>query len=98
MIHTFKQLNIPQTNRFVGTKVQVDDILNQEIVVHDYKIEPSKQKENTECLHMQIEFNDKKHVYFTGSKNLIDTIKQISKEKFPFKTIITRESRFLQFT
>ena len=95
---TFSQFKIQATNKFTGTKLQVDDLLNSEIIIHDYKIEPSKQKEGTSCLHLQIQKDEKMHVFFTGSMNLMDIIKQISKEDFPFKATLVKENRFLKFT
>lgn len=97
-LHTFAQFNIQLTNKFVGTKLQVDDIVGQEIIVHDFRVVPSKHRDNTECLHLQIEMNNKKHVFFTGAKGLIEAVRHISKDMLPFKTTITRDNRFLQFT
>jgi hypothetical protein len=39
-----------------------------------------------------------KRVVFTGSTILIDTIKQVPKEKFPFETIIVKENEYYEFT
>lgn len=40
----FKDLNIQPsaTQSFTGDKVKMHKVLNREIVVHDFKIEPSK--------------------------------------------------------
>lgn len=95
---TFSQFNIQATNNFIGTKLQTDDILDVEIIVHDFEIGPSNKKENTECLKLQIEVNNKNHVFFSGSKNLMKTIRQIPKDSFPFKTTIKKDYKTLLFT
>jgi len=97
-MNQFSQFNIQANNNFQGTKILVDDILNTEIIVQDFKIEPSTKKENTECLHLQFERNGIKHVFFSGSKGLMNQIRQVPKDKLPFKTVIIRENRFLKFT
>ena len=97
----FSQLGVkpPDVKHFIGTKLKKGQILNKRIIVHDYKIEDSKieGKANTKCLHLQIETLGNKHVWFTGSSYLIDTIKQIPKSEFPFETTITEEDQRLQF-
>lgn len=94
---TFKELGIQtETKSFIGDKIKIDRILNREIAVFDYKIEDSKYTDK--CLFLQIELNGNKHVVFTGSKVLIDTIQKIPREAFPFKTTIVRENEHFEFT
>lgn len=77
----------------------MNKILNREILVLDHKVENSKYDNgNGKCLYMQIEVGKEKHVLFTGSKNLMEIIKQIPKEDFPFATTIVKEDERLQFT
>jgi hypothetical protein len=96
----FSDLNIkPKHDLFVGDKIKMLKVLNQEIIVHAYKIKESKfQKENFEkCLQIQIEFKGEKHVLFTGSKVLAETIQQVKQENLPFITTITKEGETFQF-
>lgn len=85
----FSELNIkvaaPST--FTGDKIKMSRILNRSIIVNDSKIGPSKHN-NGDCLHLSITINGKQHVAFTGSTYLIEAIKQIKKEDFPFETTI----------
>lgn len=81
---------------FTGDKVKIDRVLNREIIVHDFKIEISKFKGN--CLYLQIEFNNVRHVLFTGSKALMDAIEQVDKSGFPFTTTIVKENERLEFS
>ena len=103
-MNRFSQFNIKAPERgFIGDKVKVDKILNREIVVHSYKIEESKVKAFQErgsgkCLHLQISFNNEMHIMFTSSSGLIETIRQIPDDKFPFLTTIIKEDERLKFT
>ncbi len=91
-MHNFKDMGITAPHQgFVGDKIKMDRILNREIVVLDYRIEDSKVKQGDKCLYLQIEYDGKKHVMFTGSKTLMEIIKQIPAKNFPFTTTIIKE-------
>jgi len=91
-MNKFSQFNIKAPEKgFEGDKIKMSKILNREIVIYDYKIEESKifkAKGSGKCLHMQISFNNIKHVIFTSGLALIDVIQQVPKEGFPFTTTI----------
>lgn len=95
----FKDLNIQpsDTQSFTGDKVKMHKVLNREIVVHAFKIEPSKFNTG-KCLHIQISLNDTKHVVFTGSNFLMEMIEKIPKDAFPFKTTIIEDNERFKFT
>lgn len=98
-MHNFKDFDIkPRINVFVGDKISVKKLLNLPIKVLDFKIEPSRQKEGTELLTLQIEKSDEKRVVFTGSTVLIDQIKRVPKENFPFQTTINGHNDYYEFT
>lgn len=69
-----------------------------QISVLHFKIEPSNKKEGTDLLTLQIEKSGEKRVVFTGSKVMIDQIKRVPEEKFPFTTTITNENEYYEFT
>lgn len=96
----FKDLGIePPAQGFTGDKIRMDRILNREIIVHDFKIENSKyEKGNGKCLYMQIQLNNVKHVVFTGSTSLMETIQKVPKSAFPFKTTIIKDNERFEFT
>jgi len=73
-------------------------VINEEIIVHDFRIKDSKHKPGEKCLHIQMEKGNKKHVVFTGSKVLMDIIAQVPKESFPFSTKIIKEHKALKFS
>jgi hypothetical protein len=95
----FKDLGIkPKQDTFTGKKIEIDDVLNIEIIVEGFKIQDSTKKAGTKYLTLQIEKEENKRVVFTGSKNLMDLISQVPKDKFPFKTTIKKNDKRLEFT
>lgn len=98
-MNNFKDFGIrTNTNNFVGEKIQIQRVLNQPIKVLSFKVGPSKQKQNTEFLTLQIEKSGDKRVIFTGSSVLIDQIKQVPQEGFPFETVIRKDNEYYEFT
>ena len=95
----FKEFGIkPPLNGFTGDKIKIDRLLNREISVYDYRLKDSKFEDKGKCLHLQISIGATKHVVFTGSSVLIETIKQVPKSEFPFKTTIVKENEHFEFT
>jgi hypothetical protein len=103
-MNKFSQFNIQIPERgFEGDKIKISKVLNREIVVHNIKIEDTKIKTYQErgsdkCMHLQISLNGTMYVLFTGSVFLINAIKQIPKEQFPFTTTIIEENGRFIFT
>jgi len=98
-MNNFKDFGIKTKSiSFVGEKIAVNRLFNIRITVHAFKIEPSKQKEGTECLTLQIEKAGEMRVVFTGSTFLMQMIKQVPKDKFPFETTIKRDNEYYEFT
>ena len=101
-MNSFDQFNIKITKKgFEGDKIKMSKILNREITVHDYKIEDSKvfkDRGSGKCLHLQISFNNEKHIVFTGASGLIEMIEQVPKDKFPFTTTIIQDNERFKFT
>lgn len=93
----FSDLGIkPESKHFTGNKIKISKVLNKEITVHGFSIKPSTFKGN--CLHLQISMDGTMFVIFTGSTILIDTIKRVPKESFPFETTIVEENDHFEFT
>jgi hypothetical protein len=98
-MHNFSDFDIkPEAKTFIGDKIPVKKIINIQIKVLDFKIEPSKIKEGTECLYLQIEKGEEKRVVFTGSTILISQIKRVTVDKFPFITTIKGDNDYYEFT
>lgn len=83
---------------FTGDKIKVKKILNRQITVHAYKIEPSKFEGKGDCLYVQIEVDGNMHLLFTGSVVLAEQIKKVPHNGFPFQTTIVENNERLQFT
>ena len=95
----FKDLGITaKPSSFIGDKIKIDKVLNQEIKVHAFKIAKSTKKENTDYLTIQVEKNETKYVIFTGSTILMQMIKEVPEEKFPFTTTIVKNNDYPEFT
>jgi hypothetical protein len=76
----------------------MDKVLNREIVVHDFRIENSKVEGCDKCLYLQLELKGSMHIVFTGSKFLMNAVEQMTKEDFPFKTVIEKNNERFEFT
>jgi hypothetical protein len=98
-MNNFKDFDIkPKISSFTGDKISVSRLFNKKIKVLDYKIEPSKQKEGTKLLTLQIEKSGEKRVVFTGSTILIQMIEKVPENKFPFETTIKGDNDYYEFT
>ncbi len=101
-MNSFSQFNIKTTTKgFEGDKIKMSRILNREIVVHHFKLEDSKvfkEKGSGKCLYLQISFNNSKHIVFTSSSGLIETILQVPEKGFPFTTTIVEDNDRYMFT
>lgn len=97
-MNDFKSFGIrPAEKSYEGDKIKIDKVLNRQIKVHYFKIEPSKTGKGN-CLYMQIEVDGAKRLLWTGSGNLIAMIQQVPKNGFPFNTTIVKENERLEFT
>jgi hypothetical protein len=81
----------------VGEKIKVFRVLDKEITIHEYRIEPSTKIVGDLCLWMQITFNDEKRVIFTSSKGLRNMISQTEKADFPMEATIIEVNKEYQF-
>ncbi len=90
------QVKAPTNKGFIGDQISIKKILGKEIIVHEYKICPSKFTGNR--LDLQITYDDEKRVAWTSSVYLISTIEQVTKEMMPFKTKIILEEERYKFT
>lgn len=98
---SFKELNISTpVAGFEGTKIELNQLISREIIIHDYKIQKSKfPKEGKDrCLHMQIGIGEIKYVCFTPAITLLNQITQIDKTEFPIKTTIIKVGQRVEFS
>lgn len=98
MATQFSELNIKAKSKgLLGDKLKIERIIGKQISVEAFRIEPSDF--TGECLYIQFLMNGNRHVVFTGSAFLLNMIKQVPEEKFPFTTtIVKQEDGSYQFT
>lgn len=99
----FKDLNvIPPDKKFTGTKMPIRKVIDKPIVVHDFKMEPSRYPESSadgNRLVLQFTLNGTEHIVFSNSGVLMNAVKQIDKTKqLPFSTTIVEEFGSFKFT
>lgn len=98
-MHNFKDFDIkPKDNDFTGDKIKVKNLFNLPIKVLKFKVEPSKQKDGADYLTLQIEKSGEKRIVFTGSKILMDQIKRVPEDRFPFTATIKGDNDRYEFT
>lgn len=94
----FKDFNIKSKNdNFSGEKIKINKILDKEIIIENYKINASKIRIGTEYLSIKIKFLEEDRVLFSGSKNLIEMIKQVNEKDFLFLATIIKQGERLEF-
>lgn len=96
-IKNFSDFGIKTKMSFEGPKLYPPDILDRVITVHYYEIRLSKNNDGTYCLHAQIEMDGVKHLMFSSSTFLMDDIKKVPSDGFPFKVKIVKVNRHFEF-
>lgn len=86
-----------ESKAFDGDKKKLDDILNQEILILDFKVKDSKQRIGSKYLTIQFKKDDKTFITFTGSNVLINQLEKY-KDNLPFYTIIKRIDKYYTLT
>lgn len=86
-----------ESKSFEGDKKKIDEILNEEILVIDFKIKDSKQKAGTQYVTIQFKLDDILYIVFTGSNVLIEQLNKY-KDNIPFYTAIKKIDRYYTFT
>lgn len=84
-----------------GEKIKLDEVVNKEIIVTNFKIKESKYQNsnNKNCLTIQFKENenDKEKVIFTGSSILAEQCKKYQ-DNMPFATTIKKINKYYTFT
>ena len=96
----FSDLGVKLSQKhFTGDKIKIVKILNKEIIIHAYKIEPSKYPKNKSgnVLTLQIETAGEKQIVFTDSDVLMDQIIQVQEDNFPFSCTIVKNGEHFEF-
>lgn len=81
---------------FVGSKIPVDKLLNKEIVFLDFIVTPSQYKRFGDSVtKVQIIVDGEKHIFFTQSKNITQTL-SVFKDKLPRTGTLVKDDRALK--
>jgi hypothetical protein len=86
-----------ETKVFGGDKKKIEDILNQEILIVDFKVKSSKHKQGSLYATIQFKIGDTNYIVFTGSGVLIDQLEKY-KGSIPFYTTIKKIDRYYTFS
>ncbi len=88
-----------ESKAFDGDKQRIDDILNQEILIIDFKVKDSKQRLGTSYATIQFKLrqDDNNYIIFTGSEVIIGQLNKY-KENLPFNTTIKKIDKYYTFT
>jgi len=86
-----------EAKSFEGDKKKIDEILNHEILIIDFKIKDSKQRSGTQYVTIQFKLDDTNFILFTGSMVLINQLEKY-KDNLPFHTIIKKIDKYYTFT
>ena len=98
-MRTFKDLNLEPLvlDNFTDPKIDIKEVINKEIIIHAFKIKPSKFKDKN-YLDIQIEFNKEKRVLWIEGILLTHYLKKAKeKDGFPFIVTIIRPSGAYEF-
>lgn len=80
-----------------GKKIRIAEVFDKEITVLAYRLAKSKQKEGTNYVTIQIEYNGERRVIFTGSDVLAKQLTE-SEGHFPFQTVIRKMPTYYTFS
>jgi hypothetical protein len=82
-----------------GDKKAIEDILNKEIIILNYRIRESRYSDNRDgkYLTLQVEIDGKRYVIFTGSDVLVEQLKRYSNQ-LPFVSTIRKIKKYFTLT
>jgi len=86
-----------ESKSFEGDKKRIEDILNKEILIIDFKIKDSKQRIGTQYITIQFKIDDINYIVFTGSNVLIEQLSKY-KDNVPFFTTIKKIDKYYTLT
>lgn len=86
-----------EAKAFDGDKKKIDEILNQEILVIDFKMKESKHHRDTQYVTLQFKIDNTTFILFNGSRVLADQLEKY-KDNLPFYAIIKKIDKYYTFT
>jgi hypothetical protein len=86
-----------ESKSFDGDKKKIDEILNKEILVIDFKVKDSKHHNNTQYVTIQFKIGADTFIMFNGSRVLAEQLEKY-KDNIPFYTVIKRIDKYYTFS
>ena len=86
-----------ESKSFDGEKKKLNDILNKEILILDFKVKDSKHRIGSKYITIQFRENNENFIVFTGSIVIINQFEKY-KDNIPFYTIIKRIDKYYTLT
>jgi hypothetical protein len=86
-----------ETKSFEGDKKKIDEILNQEILVIDFKIKASKHHQDSQYATIQFRIDSDTFIMFSGSRVLAEQLEKY-KDNIPFYTVIKKIDKYYTFS
>ena len=82
---------------FDGNKKKIEEILNREILVLDFKLKESKHHRDTQYVTIQFKIDNMIYILFNGSRVLAAQLEKY-KDNLPFYTVIRKIDKYYTFT
>lgn len=86
-----------ETKSFEGDKKKIDEILNQEILVVDFKVKDSKHHRDSQYVTLQFKIDADSFIMFSGSKVLAEQLEKY-KDNIPFYAVIKKIDKYYTFS
>ena len=86
-----------ESKAFDGDKKKIDEILNKEILVIDFKLKESKHHRDSQYLTLQFKIDEATFILFNGSRVLADQLEKY-KDNLPFYAVIKKIDKYYTFT
>lgn len=88
---TFSELGVKKIARpFEGDKIGIDNVIGKPIQILDYAICPSKKKDGSTYMKLQVRYEGVKRFISTGSTFLQEIMQQVDKDQLHKKPIETK--------
>ena len=86
-----------ESKLFDGDKKKIEEILNKEILVLDFKLKESKHHRDTQYVTIQFKIDNMIYILFNGSRVLAAQLEKY-KDNLPFYTVIRKIDKYYTFT
>ena len=86
-----------ESKAFDGDKKKIEEILNKEILVLDFKLKESKHHRDTQYITLQFKLDNITFIIFNGSKVLADQLEKY-KDNLPFYATIKKIDKYYTFS